>query len=66
MSDPRLIKEYGKEPETLVLFKGFDEPPYVNIKNMTKENINNEMKLNQYPLIFENDDCNDLFQLLQI
>ena len=66
VSDPRLIKEYGKEPETLVLFKGFDEPPYVNIKNMTKENINNEMKLNQYPLIFENDDCNDLFQLLQI
>ena len=59
-----LIKEYGKEPETLVLFKRFDEPPYVDIKNMTKDNIENELKLNRFPLIFE--ECGELLNLMTI
>ena len=64
VKDEKLIKEYGKEPETLVLFKSFDEPPYVDIKNITKENINRELKLNKYPLIFDN--CNDLLSLMTV
>jgi protein disulfide-isomerase A1 len=64
VKDEKLIKEYGKKPETLVLFKNFDDPPYVDIQNITKENINNEIKLNRFPLIF--DDCNDLLNLMTI
>ena len=30
-------KAYGKTPETVVLYKNFDEPPYVDIKNITSE-----------------------------
>ena len=64
VKDSKLIKEYGKEPETLVLFKNFDEPPYVDIKNLTKENIKNEMHLNKFPMIF--DDCRELLSLFQM
>ena len=58
----KLIKEYGKTPETLTLFKNFDDPPYVDIKNITFENIQNEIKLNQFPLII--DECQDLLSLM--
>ena len=52
VKDEKLTKEYGKEPETLVLFKRFDDPPYVDIKNITIDNINNELHLNRTFLIF--------------
>ena len=64
VKNEKLIKEYGKEPETLVLFKNFDDPPYVDIKNITMDNINNELRLNKFPLIF--DQCNELLNLLTI
>ena len=64
VKNEKLIKEYGKEPETLVLFKNFDDPPYVDIKNITIDNINNELRLNKFPLIF--DQCNELLNLLTI
>ena len=64
IKDDKLIKEYGKTPETLVLFKNFDDPPYVDIQNITKENIKNEIKLNKFPLIF--DDCNYLLNLMSM
>ena len=64
VNDAKLIKEYGKEPETLVLFKNFDVPPYVDIKNITKENIDNEIKLNRFPLIF--DDCGYLLNIMSM
>ena len=64
VKDEKLIKEYGKEPETLVLFKRFDDPPYVDIKNITIDNINNELHLNRFPLIY--DECNDLIHMLSI
>ena len=64
VKDEKLIKEYGKTPETLVLFKNFDDPPFVDIKNITKENIDKEIKLNQFPLIF--DDCGTLLSLMSV
>ena len=64
VKDEKLIKEYGKTPETLVLFKNFDNPPFVDIKNITKENIDKEIKLNQFPLIF--DDCGTLLSLMSV
>jgi len=64
VKDEKLIKEYGKTPETLVLFKNFDDPPFVDIKNITKENIEKEIKLNQFPLIF--DDCGTLLSLMSV
>jgi len=64
VENEKLIKEYGKKPETLVLFKRFDEPPYVDIQDITKENINNELRLNKFPLIF--DSCHDLLNLMTI
>ena len=64
VKNEKLIKDYGKEPETLVLFKNFDDPPFVDIKNITQENINHELKLNKYPLIFDN--CHDLLSLMSI
>ena len=64
VKDEKLIKEYGKTPETLVLFKNFDDPPFVDIKNITKENIDKEIKLNQFPLIFDN--CGTLLSLMSV
>ena len=64
VKDEKLIKEYGKTPETLVLFKNFDDPPFVDIKNITKENIDKEIKLNKFPLIF--DDCGTLLSLMSV
>jgi protein disulfide-isomerase A1 len=64
VKNEKLIKDYGKEPETLVLFKNFDEPPFVDIKDITKENIDYVLKLNKFPLIF--DDCGYLLSLMQV
>ena len=60
VKDEKLMKSYGKSPDTVVLFKNFDDPPYVDIKNITVENLNHEFKLNQYPLMYEN--CDDLLR----
>ena len=58
VKDENLIKKYGKSPETVVLYKNFDEPPYVDIKNITSKNLKNEYELNTFPLMY--DDCNKL------
>ena len=60
VEDEKLIKSYGKSPDTVVLFKNFDDPPYVDIKNITVANLKHESKLNQFPLMYEN--CDDLLR----
>ena len=62
VKDEKLIKSYGKTDDTVVLFKNFDDPPYVDIKNITKENLKNELNINQYPLMFG--DCDELIGLM--
>ena len=62
VKDEKLIKSYGKSPDTVVLFKNFDDPPYVDIKNITAENLKNELQLNQFPLMYEN--CDDLMRTI--
>jgi len=62
VKDENLIKLYGKSPETVVLFKNFDVPNYVDIKNITYENLKNELEKQKYPLIFE--DCNILMSVM--
>ena len=62
VKDENLIKKYGKEKETVVLFKDFDDPPYVDIKEITSQNIKKEYELNTYPLIYDN--CNKLMMTL--
>ena len=61
VKDEKLIKSYGKSPDTVVLFKNFDDPPYVDIKNITAENLKHELRLNQFPLMYEN--CDDLMRV---
>ena len=58
VKDEKLMKSYGKTPETVVLYKNYDKPPYVDIKNITSDNLKNVFELNTYPLIYE--DCNEL------
>ena len=62
VKDENLIKLYGKSPDTVVLYKNFDVPNYVEIKNITFENLKNELKKHKYPLMFE--DCKELMQLM--
>ena len=52
--DKNLIKQYGKiEPETVVLYKPFDNPNYVTLKNdITENSIDQLLKENSYPLIW--------------
>ena len=62
VKDDNLIKLYGKSPDTVVLFKNFDEPNYVDIKNITYENLKEELEKHKYPLIF--DDCKILMSIM--
>jgi len=62
VKDENLIKLYGKTPDTVVLFKNFDEPKYVDIKNITYENLKNELLKHTYPLFFE--DCKFLMNVM--
>ena len=62
VKDNQLIKKYGKTPETVVLYKNFDEPPYVDIKNITSQNLKKELDMNTYPLMYN--DCNQLMQIM--
>ena len=62
VKDEKLIRTYGKTPDTVVLYKNFDEPNYVDIKNITVENLKNEHKLHQFPLMY--DDCNKLMGIM--
>lgn len=48
-----IIKNSKLEPETAVFYKPFDEPSYVITKNITKENLENIMEENRYPLIYK-------------
>ena len=58
--DKKIIKSYNKNPETVVLFKPFDDPNYVDIKNITVENLKETLKLNENPLLYY--DGNELMQ----
>ena len=60
VKDEKLTKEYGKSPETVVLYKNFDSPNYVDIKEITNENIKNIFDLNEYPLMY--DFCDSLLR----
>ena len=60
VKDEKLIKLKGISPDTVVLFKNFDDPPYVQIKNITAENLKHELKLNQFPLMYT--DCDSLMR----
>ena len=60
VKDEKLTKEYGKSPETVVLYKNFDSPNYVDIKEITSENLKNVFELNEYPLIY--DTCDNLIR----
>ena len=62
VKDEKLIKSYGKSPDTVVLYKNFDSPPYVDIKNIDVENLKKEFQLNRFPLMF--DDCNSLMGVI--
>ena len=62
VKDEKLIRTYGKSPDTVVLYKNFDEPNYVDIKNITVENLKNEHKLHRFPLMY--DDCNTLMGVM--
>ena len=62
VKDYDLIKKYGKNPETVVLYKNFDDPPYVEIKNITSENLKKELDINAFPLIY--DDCDQLMKVM--
>ena len=60
--DEKLIESYKKQPDTVVLFKPFDEPPYVDIRNITVENLRETLNLNEHPLLWT--DGNSLMQEL--
>jgi hypothetical protein len=60
VKDEKLIKLKGISPDTVVLFKNFDDPPYVDIKNITAENLNHALILNQFPLMYA--DCDSLIR----
>ena len=62
VKDEKLIKSYGKSPDTVVLYKNFDSPPYVDIKNIDVENLKKELELNRFPLMY--DDCNSLMGVI--
>ena len=60
VKDEKLMKQYGKSPETVVLYKKYDSPPYVDIKNITIENLKNVFDINEFPLIY--DDCDKMLR----
>lgn len=53
-SDNEIIKAYKKAPEeSVILYKSFDEPNYVVIKNLTKESFDEIVNLHSMPLLIE-------------
>lgn len=53
--DKKLIKSYGiVEPETVVIYKPFDEPPYATLQNITVESLNELLSSHIIPLIWDN------------
>ena len=60
--DKKLIEKYNKKPDTVVLYKPFDDPSYIDIHNITVENLQEILNKNELPLLWT--DGNELMQEL--